>query len=309
MPKISVVIPVYNKDKYLKKTIQSVLNQSFKDFELLIVNDGSTDNSVDIIQSFDEPRIRFFNQENQGVAVARNLGANKANTQLIAFLDGDDIWFPNHLEEIWQLYQKFPKAAFFATAYQIKYKNHLQKSVFNFNQTQTLIDKFYRYDRGRALFFTSNFAVKKNIFIKTGGFKNGIHAEDTEFFLRLGISYSMAYSKIVTMTHINASDNSLFAQYKLEKKMRLLDSFSSQEKNDDDLKAYLDMHRYAWAIEYLLAGKTKPAMELKKNIDYKNLNFKQKVFLSLPPTLLQNLKKAQNSLREKGVFITAFSKY
>jgi len=308
MPKISVVIPVYNKDKYLKKTIQSVLNQSFKDFELIVINDGSTDNSLEVIQSFDDTRIRCFNQENQGVAVARNLGVDKAKTPLIAFLDGDDIWLKNHLDEIWQLYQKFPEAAFFATAYQIKFQNHIQKAVYHFEQKQVLIDKFYRYDRGRALFFMSNFSVKKDVFTKTGGFKKDIHAEDTEFFLRIGSRYPMAYSRQITMMHLNAADNSLFAQYKLEEKIRLLAFFANEEKNDPDLKAYLDIHRYVWAMEYLLAGNLQKAKKLKEAIDFKNLNYKQKLLIHLPPALLQKLKQTQNYLRKKGIFLTAFSK-
>jgi len=308
MPKISVVIPVYNKDKYIKNTIQSVLNQSFKDFELLVVNDGSTDNSVKIIQSFNDPRIRFFSQNNQGVAVARNFGVDKANAKLIAFLDGDDIWLSNHLDEIWQLYQKFPEAAFFATAYQIKYKKHIQKYVYNFEQKQVMIDKFYRYDHGRALFFMSNFAVKKDIFVKTGGLKIGIHAEDTEFFLRLGSRYPMAYSRQITMMHLDATDNSLFAQYKLEEKIRLLDFFSNQEKNDPELKTHLDMHRFIWTIEYLLAGKPQRAKALKNTIDFKNLNNKQKILMHLPTAFLKKIIQIQHYLKRKGLFLTPFSK-
>jgi len=275
MSKISVIIPVYNKAQYLKKTIDSVLNQSMTDFELIIVNDGSTDQSIEIINSFNDKRIKFINQTNQGVAAARNLGVANAGSELIAFLDADDLWFPNHLAEILKLAETFPQATFFGTAYQIKYESIYKDIVYPFKNTRVLLDKYYRHDKGQALFYTSNFAVRKNIFLQEGGFKRQIDAEDTEFFLRLGTQYPMAYSRTVTMMHIKESENSLFSQYQLDKKVQLLDFFARLEQTDPDLKTYLDLHRFAWTMEYLLTGHKKKAQKLKRQIDHKNLNTKQ----------------------------------
>jgi glycosyltransferase involved in cell wall biosynthesis len=83
MPFFSVVIPLYNKENFIKNTLDSVLSQTFTDFEVLIVNDGSTDSSVEIIKKFTDPRISYFSKENQGVSSARNYGVEKANTKLI----------------------------------------------------------------------------------------------------------------------------------------------------------------------------------------------------------------------------------
>jgi len=309
MPQISVVIPVYNKEKYLSNTIQSVLNQTFADFELILIDDGSTDKSPEIIKTFTDSRIRYYRQENKGVAIARNKGASLAQTLLIAFLDADDLWLPNHLQEIISLYQNFPDVGFYGTAYRIKYGPHLQDVVYPFPEKQVTIDKFYRIDKGRALFFMSNFAIQKDIFEKTGGFTPGIHAEDTEYFIRLSLQYPMAYSQEITMIHLEAADNSLFAQYKLEKKIALLHFFQSAEKKDSDLKIYLDMHRYVWTLEYLLSGKRKEAHNLKKDIDLKNLNIKQKLLIKLPPFALQILKKLQIFLKKRGVFLSGFSQH
>lgn len=85
MPKISVVIPLYNKGFIVSKTLESVINQTFIDFEIIIVNDGSTDDSVFMVESFKDERILLFHQENKGAAAARNLGIEKANGKLIAF--------------------------------------------------------------------------------------------------------------------------------------------------------------------------------------------------------------------------------
>lgn len=95
----SVIIPLYNKESQIKKTLESVLNQTFKDFEIVIVNDGSIDKSIEVVESFDDNRIRIINQNNSGVSQARNRGIIEANRKWIAFLDADDLWKPNKLEK------------------------------------------------------------------------------------------------------------------------------------------------------------------------------------------------------------------
>lgn len=107
MPKISVVIPLYNKAFSIEKTLKTVLQQTFSDFEIVIINDGSTDNSAEIVESIKDCRVQLYHQENQGAAAARNFGIEKSNGNLIAFLDADDFWNPNHLEELYKLYEDF----------------------------------------------------------------------------------------------------------------------------------------------------------------------------------------------------------
>jgi len=306
-PQISVVIPVYNKEKYLENTIESVLSQNFKDFELILINDGSTDGSESIIKAIDDPRIKYFKQANSGVAIARNKGVAEASASLIAFLDADDIWLPEHLDEIYRLYTSFPEATFYATGYQIKYFNRTFNFVYPFKQESIQIKPYYKYDKGQALFYVSNFAIKKDIFEKEKGFKTGIDGEDTEFYIRLGLKYPMAYSKKITLIHIDEAENSLFAQYKIENKVKLLKYFEKQSKTDADLKKYLDQHRYAWIIEYLIAGKKEEAQNLKKNLNTDNLNRKQKLLINLSPFAIKNLKMIQNFFKRQGLFISAFS--
>jgi glycosyltransferase involved in cell wall biosynthesis len=98
-PKISVIIPVYNGMKYLPETIESILNQTFTDFEGLIINDGSTDNIVEWISQLSDRRIRLISQTNQGTAAARNRGIIEAKGEYIALLDADDIWELTKLEK------------------------------------------------------------------------------------------------------------------------------------------------------------------------------------------------------------------
>lgn len=94
-PKVSVIISVYNGERYLAEAIDSVLAQTYQDFELILIDDGSTDRTKEIIQSY--PTIRYFYQENQGVAAARNLGVAQSRGDYLTFLDADDLWLPEKL--------------------------------------------------------------------------------------------------------------------------------------------------------------------------------------------------------------------
>ncbi|MCP4521828.1 MAG: glycosyltransferase [Cytophagales bacterium] len=96
---VSVIIPCYNAEKFIKETIQSVLNQSYSQFELIIVNDGSKDNSEKEILTFDDPRIQYISKENGGVSKARNIGIEKAKGEFLAFLDADDIFEKDNLKK------------------------------------------------------------------------------------------------------------------------------------------------------------------------------------------------------------------
>ncbi|MBE9192477.1 glycosyltransferase family 2 protein [Gloeocapsopsis crepidinum LEGE 06123] len=97
--KVTVIIPVYKVEKYIAETVRSVLQQTYSDFELLLVDDGSPDASVEVCQNICDPRIKILRQHNQGPAAARNLGIRHAQGEYIAFIDGDDLWLPQKLEK------------------------------------------------------------------------------------------------------------------------------------------------------------------------------------------------------------------
>src|SRR5690606_955976 len=98
----SVIIPLFNKEKYIKATLDSVFKQTFQDFEIIVINDGSTDNSENEVLKFDSSKIRYFKTENKGVSAARNFGINQAKGRFITFLDADDYWLPHFLSEIYK---------------------------------------------------------------------------------------------------------------------------------------------------------------------------------------------------------------
>ncbi|MBV6623679.1 MAG: glycosyltransferase family 2 protein [Rivularia sp. (in: Bacteria)] len=117
--KASVIIPLYNAEKYIKKTLQSILDQTYRNLEVIIVDDESPDNSVEVCQQFTDSRIKIVHQKNRGLAGSRNTGIRHAQGEYIAFMDADDIWLPeklekhiNHLETNREIGVSFSRSAF-----------------------------------------------------------------------------------------------------------------------------------------------------------------------------------------------------
>ena len=114
---ISVIIPLYNKEASIATALRGVLAQTYQDFEVVVVDDGSTDGGAAVVETFDDPRIRLIRQKNGGVSAARNRGIAEAKGEHVAFLDADDEWMPQFLEEIAALQMEYPQCRAQATAY------------------------------------------------------------------------------------------------------------------------------------------------------------------------------------------------
>ncbi|MCB0456601.1 MAG: glycosyltransferase family 2 protein [Flavobacteriaceae bacterium] len=112
---VSVIIPLYNKAQYITQSMESVLKQSFTDFELIVVNDGSDDNSLDLISSYSDKRIKIYTTEHKGVSHARNFGLEKSCFNWVSFLDADDWWHPDFLSEILKQRAHYPNDTVFVT--------------------------------------------------------------------------------------------------------------------------------------------------------------------------------------------------
>lgn len=126
-PKISVVIPLYNKEKSIARTIESILNQTLHDFELVIVDDGSTDKSIDVVRDFKDDRIVLIQQKNAGPGAARNTGVRNAKADWIVFLDADDENLPDSLEFFSEMIEEYPEADIFDTGKYLRRGEELMK--------------------------------------------------------------------------------------------------------------------------------------------------------------------------------------
>lgn len=114
---LTVVIPLYNKEHYIQRALESVLSQHQQVDEIIVVDDGSTDNSAQKVKDLNNAKIKLIQQTNSGVSVARNTGIKNTKSKYVAFLDADDIWQSNFTENIFTLIRNYPKAGMFATAY------------------------------------------------------------------------------------------------------------------------------------------------------------------------------------------------
>lgn len=199
MPKISVVIPLYNKEKSIASTLQTVLNQTFTDYEIVIVNDGSTDNSIAEVEKIQDNRIRLIHQQNAGVSAARNRGIEEAKGELIAFLDADDEWKPEYLATQYQLSQKYPECSVFACNYEFHdTEGNVKSTIIHklpfVGETGILTNYFEVASCSHPPLCTSAVVVRKMALQSIGGFPVGvISGEDLLTWARLSINGYIAF--------------------------------------------------------------------------------------------------------------------
>lgn len=196
---ISIIIPLYNKEQSIASTLQTVLKQTYQDFEIVIVNDGSTDRSVEEVKKITDPRIRLIHQTNAGVSAARNRGIEEAKGEYIAFLDADDEWKPDYLKTQYELTQKYPECSVFACNYEFKDTQGkvtptiIRKLPFK-GEDGVLSNYFEVASCSHPPLWTSAVMVKKSAIQFIGGFPIGIKSgEDLLTWARLACQFSISY--------------------------------------------------------------------------------------------------------------------
>lgn len=226
-PEISVVIPLYNKEEYITECLESVICQSKKGFEVIVIDDGSTDNSLIRVRNFADSRIRILTQKNSGPGIARNLGIENATAKYIAFLDADDIWSPNHLDEIMAIWSVYPGAGAVSTTIQVIKEQPPRLMKAKRSRVFRKVDYFKEAAVKTSIVHTSAASVRKEVIKKIGGFKNRRNGEDIEMWARIALHYDIVVSKNVTVGYrlvssglsetARVANNS--ANYKLPKKI------------------------------------------------------------------------------------------
>lgn len=181
----SVIIPLFNKEETIRSTIYSVLDQTYPYLELIIVNDGSTDNSISKIQSIKDDRLKIINQDNLGVSSARNRGIREAKFNWITFLDGDDLWKKNHLAEYYEIIKANNRTTWIISGFETKNGHQIKNSTFTKNGfLQNVIE-----DLAAGLrIHTSTVCVKKDLFDQHNDlyFREGLNnSEDREVWYKL----------------------------------------------------------------------------------------------------------------------------
>jgi glycosyltransferase involved in cell wall biosynthesis len=300
----SIVIPLFNKAAYIENTLKSVLNQSYDNYEIIVVNDGCTDGSDTIVNNFKDYRIQLYNQENQGAAVARNFGIDNAKYEHIAFIDADDIWMEDHLETLKKLIENFPNSGIYASRYQLIFKNG-KNYIPEFKDIPSnfcgIVPDYFSASLNYAVATSSSISVPKYIFEKIGHFKSKISSgQDSDMWIRVASKFPVVISNKVTASYLHYIENSLSKTPILDKKIKDFNDYKQEEEINPSLKKYLDIYRMEYAMQYKIAGDIQKSKKLYQNILKENISLKSKFLYYLPQWILIILLKTKKHLRNKG---------
>lgn len=224
MPRFSVVVPLYNKAPYVRKALESIMSQTYKDFDLIIVDDGSTDGSAAICEEYLSTlytihrtpleNIRLLSQPNSGVAKARNVGVENSSAPFVCFLDADDWWEPTFLEEMDKLIKEYPDAGIYASNY-IYYKPGKTHVALNLERGYIDYPKAY-YEGSSMPVWTGATCMPRKVFDEMGGFPLGIKlGEDFLLWAKTALHYQVAFSEKPLAYYNNEVPASLRATHNL----------------------------------------------------------------------------------------------
>lgn len=306
----SVIIPLYNKEAHIKACLNSVVAQTFNNYEIIIVNDGSTDNSVAIVEGYKSKGIKLFHQKNSGVSIARNNGVEYAQGKYIAFLDADDIWKREHLECLKQSIDKFPKAVLYSNNYEIRYNSRFIKPAklnLTHNNEPFIVKDFFKASINDTICWTSATAISKKDFSTYDGFNlNYTTGQDLDLWIRIALKATIVFNPRITMQYNKSISDSLSKSEKNEVRYTLFNSFKENEKSNHSLKKYLDQKRYGLALRTKILGEKEIYNKAQAAVDFKNLNTKQKLLLSSPSLILKLLNKIRPYIVQNSLYLRLF---
>ncbi|MCE2822973.1 MAG: glycosyltransferase family 2 protein [Saprospiraceae bacterium] len=264
-PAFSIVIPLYNKVHSIADTVASVLSQQLSDFELIIVDDGSTDGSAQMVERIRDDRIRLIKKENSGVSSARNTGIGLATASHIAFLDADDRWLPSFLEDMHRTREDFGLPEDF----------------------RGYIPSYFDQALRHLLFWTSAVVVKKTALRQTGGFNENISfGEDLDLWFRLALEHPAAFcNKPLAIYNKDAENRAMLRKQPYQTNLVAhLEKFKRFEDTHADFRKFINLFRCIQLYELFHAPDITPELirKYQLSIEKQDLPLKYKVFLSMP---------------------------
>lgn len=309
-PFFSVIIPLYNKEDYIANTLKSVLNQTFQDFEVIIVDDGSTDKSAQVVNSFNDKRIQLVkNKMNLGLPNTRNVGISLAQGEIIALLDADDLWTPLFLSEMKLLHDNYPNACLYACDYKMKHSDELYyKPIKNLskslNGSTFIVDDFFTANLFHLICTQSGIAIKRNVFSTISFNENIDYAEDIDFYIQVFTKYKLAYSyKALSIIHVNI-ENQMTKLGTKNKKLPDFKTYLKEYNYNHSLIKFINQNCYFLSIQSRLSNDKDTFNMLYKIIDLNSLNTKQRLLLRCPLLVLKSIKKIKTFLMKQNIVLT-----
>ena len=275
----SVIIPLYNKAPYVAKAIESVLGQTYRDFEVIVIDDGSTDQSLEVAKTFENKSITIISQPNSGVSTARNNGVKLAKHPYICFLDADDWWHPTFLEEMKRLITDFPDAGIYGSGYYIVKNGQERIAPIGVPQgfEQGIIDYCEVYAKTLCMPLTSiSVVIPKHIFDEEKGFKSQLKfGEDFDLWIRIALKHKVIlvnkplayYNQDVDVNNRGVAVHKTYSP--VNHFIFNLDYLYDNEKNNHRLKILLDKLR----VYILLKYRMQRAFPKEYNAEIKKVDF------------------------------------
>ena len=300
-PFFSVIIPLYNKEDFIVHTVKSVLNQSFKDFEIIVINDGSTDSSLKRVEALKDKAIQILTIENKGVSHARNYGISKAKADYIAFLDADDYWHVDFLKYMTYLIDTYKNESVFASALKITTQKKDYKASYKGlpELNKDIIVDYFEASQDHSILHCSSSVFKKTVFDNVGGFNEQLKtSEDTDLWIRIGLHYRVVFTNHLLATH-QVVGNGLTLSNRTQFNSTDFSKYDDLAKTHLFARKFINNNRYASALKHKLADDYKNYELLLNEIDKNLLSLKQQILLALPKGLLLFVFNLYNQFSSK----------
>lgn len=306
MTQFSVVIPLYNKKNHIARAIDSVLNQSVGDYELIIVNDGSTDGGEGVVEQYSDERIKLINKANGGESSARNAGIRAASSACVAFLDADDAWESDFLEAIQSLMREYPECGGYATRIRDTCRSEpltqsdVPQETWN---TYRIQDYFQCLSDGNYLITSSSICVKKEVLEQAGYFDEGLMiGPDVDMWIKVFLRAGWCITdKVCALYFTNAENRSTvrpdFSQREIEFLNAVRRRYVNKIRNlpsKQKFKSWLSERIYHVIVRLFMRGDRWEASKIYFNHVFA-LNYQHKLLgllYLLTPDLLMKTTKA-----------------
>lgn len=280
--KFSVIMPVYNKADTVCAAVESVYAQTYDDFEIVMVDDGSCDGLEQALESLRSPKLRLIRQENGGVSVARNTGLSNARGEYVCFLDADDLWKPEHLETVAALMKKYPESRAFVTSHAVILPDgqtlHSGDALANYDEDFETDDLLGVLNRtAYSVVHTNSVCAQRSMLEQEGiRFEPGIRiGEDTDVWYRLGLKHKVALTKKETTAYRREFSTATQSGFHVQdwifsrRGEALLEDEGISEKVKASVTELIDRYNMTSSREYMAAGDRKAAKRVLSQVSNK----------------------------------------
>lgn len=297
-PTISVIIPLYNKEREIEGTIRSVLAQRLQPLEIVVVDDGSTDHSAAFVEAIPSPLIRLVRQPNAGECAARNRAIAESRGELLALLDADDEWEEGFLEEVAALYREFPGCGIYSTAFRVVSHDGIFPAP-----TPTrrgIVENFFRDSAHRYVSIPSASAIPRQVIDRVGGFPDGMKmGGDLYMWIKIARRYPVCFSPQPLCRYSKVASNRSASTYTPERTVYSFEELYDPAAPDDE-REFIARAALGKALVLSAKGGTEEAARAIRTFSftkvYRRTLWKARVINALPVRWRGSLLDLYNAL-------------